>query len=301
MMGRVNLGPDSEKSPEKDRMKLIFDLGANTGDNLEYYLLKAEKVVAVEANPALVQALSQRFSAEIKEGQLTVIGKAISDELSEKAVEFHVNLDDSGHSSLVGPDGSGDRWESVFVETTTIAELVSLFGVPDYVKIDLEGLDAKILRSMFLAGITPRYVSAEAHDPAILGMLDGFGCYQSFSFIEGSGLSAKFRGFRVTTKSGTQERIDFSEMSAGPCADDLPGPWYSSSNAHKFLALRGPGWFDIHASMERPSEEEVDFALRDLFNISARRMLNDQQNEVLRSLRNPFRRRVWKKPASSKS
>ncbi len=35
--------------------KLIFDLGANRGQNLKYYLYSAKKVVAVEANPELVK------------------------------------------------------------------------------------------------------------------------------------------------------------------------------------------------------------------------------------------------------
>jgi hypothetical protein len=32
-------------------MKIIYDLGANNGDDIPYYLLKADTVVAVEANP----------------------------------------------------------------------------------------------------------------------------------------------------------------------------------------------------------------------------------------------------------
>lgn len=279
-------------------MKLIFDLGANTGDNLEYYLAKADRVIAVEANPVLTKRLSQQFESAIKSGRLVIVEKAISETASTKPVEFFVNLDDSGHSSLLGSDNSSDRWKSIQVETVTIGELVTTFGLPDYVKIDLEGLDSHILRSMFLSGIYPKYVSAEAHDPAILGMLDGFGCYKSFSFVEGSGLSKRFHSHPVTDRAGKRTRMHFSKMSAGPCADDLPGPWYSSTNAHKFLALRGPGWFDIHASMEDPSSSEIDFKVRDLFNISARRMLNDYQNEILRSLRNPFRRKVWKKPGA---
>jgi predicted RNA methylase len=40
---------------------VIYDFGANVGSNLGYYLAKADRVVAVEANPALCRAIEERF------------------------------------------------------------------------------------------------------------------------------------------------------------------------------------------------------------------------------------------------
>ena len=34
-------------------MKIIYDIGANNGDDIGYYLKKADQVIAVEANPDL--------------------------------------------------------------------------------------------------------------------------------------------------------------------------------------------------------------------------------------------------------
>ena len=33
--------------------KVIYDIGSNNGDDIPYYLMKCDKVVAVEANPLL--------------------------------------------------------------------------------------------------------------------------------------------------------------------------------------------------------------------------------------------------------
>ncbi len=41
--------------------KIIYDFGANNGDDIPYYLKKAELVVAVEANPSLCQKIEERF------------------------------------------------------------------------------------------------------------------------------------------------------------------------------------------------------------------------------------------------
>lgn len=33
-------------------MRIVYDFGANLGDNIPYHLFKSEKVIVVEANPS---------------------------------------------------------------------------------------------------------------------------------------------------------------------------------------------------------------------------------------------------------
>ena len=40
--------------------KIIYDLGAGDGSNIPYYLLKADTVVAVEANSRLCQIIKNK-------------------------------------------------------------------------------------------------------------------------------------------------------------------------------------------------------------------------------------------------
>ena len=43
--------------------KIIYDFGANNGDDIPYYLMKADEVIAVEANPKLCDVIKNRFSS----------------------------------------------------------------------------------------------------------------------------------------------------------------------------------------------------------------------------------------------
>ena len=52
--------------------KIIYDLGANNGINLDYYLKKADLVVAVEANPILVAEMQSRYADAISAKRLVI-------------------------------------------------------------------------------------------------------------------------------------------------------------------------------------------------------------------------------------
>ena len=52
-------------------MIVIYDFGANNGDDLPYYLLSADKVVAVEANPELCSLMQKRFVRRLVKAYLS--------------------------------------------------------------------------------------------------------------------------------------------------------------------------------------------------------------------------------------
>ena len=52
--------------------KIIYDLGCHNGSNIPYYLLKADVVVAVDANPKLCEIIKVKFDKEIKQNRLVV-------------------------------------------------------------------------------------------------------------------------------------------------------------------------------------------------------------------------------------
>ena len=57
---------------------LIFDVGFYNGEDTRYYLAKGARVVAFEANPALVKVGEKRFAEAIKYGQLSLHNLAIA-------------------------------------------------------------------------------------------------------------------------------------------------------------------------------------------------------------------------------
>ncbi len=58
----------SRVNPER----IIYDFGMNNGDDLPYYLEKGTQVVGVEANRSLCDLVRERYSEEIRSGQLVI-------------------------------------------------------------------------------------------------------------------------------------------------------------------------------------------------------------------------------------
>ena len=88
-MGMFMSEPMTARTRELPRV--IYDFGANNGDDLPYYLKKAERVVAVEANPALCREMEERFSAEIAEGRLRVENCVVVGEGATAEVHFYLH------------------------------------------------------------------------------------------------------------------------------------------------------------------------------------------------------------------
>lgn len=234
-------------------MKLIYDLGANNGDNLPYYLLKAERVVAVEANPVLADLIRERFAAEIAEGRLVVENAVLIAGEGGKPVPFHINTMNHRMSRFPEPVAPMDygshpsHYRRVELPSISLRELIARHGEPDYIKIDLEYYDAVVLRDMFANGIFPPLISTESQDIAIFLIMVTLGGYDSFKLIDGSQVGRDFRDHPILTREGPA-RHSFPDHAAGPCGDDLPGQWLNANSFFRHLALHGIGWRDIHAS-----------------------------------------------------
>ncbi len=68
LTARATLSPDA----------IVYDIGANNGDDTEYFLKKGLRVVAVEANPALATHVAHRFADDVMAGRLVVLNVAAS-------------------------------------------------------------------------------------------------------------------------------------------------------------------------------------------------------------------------------
>ncbi|QNP42750.1 FkbM family methyltransferase [Sphingomonas daechungensis] len=135
---------------------VIYDFGMNNGDDVEYYLLKADKVVGVEANPALCKAVEERFAQEIAAGRLVVLNVALSTEDSGRSLDFYTHKTNHVLSQLAAPDlENAEEFERVEVLCRRPSEVIRDHGAPRYVKVDLEGMDGAVLREIFRAGIHP--------------------------------------------------------------------------------------------------------------------------------------------------
>jgi FkbM family methyltransferase len=143
-------------------------VGAHRGEDTLLYLLKGFRVVAVEANPDLVAGIQRDFAPAIQSGQLTIVDKIMADRSFEKRnfyVDTRQSLWGSTHNFFIQRSKEfGHPIQVLSVETISLLDLVSVFGVPYYLKVDIEGNDLLCIQQ--LANIPeaerPHYVSIES-------------------------------------------------------------------------------------------------------------------------------------------
>lgn len=71
--------------------KFIIDFGANRGQNLEYFLKRADLVIAVEANPSLCEFIEKEFANYVAGGKLIVENCAVSEKDSNEGLVFYIH------------------------------------------------------------------------------------------------------------------------------------------------------------------------------------------------------------------
>jgi FkbM family methyltransferase len=231
-----------------EKLKIIYDLGANNGDDIPYYLKKADLVIAVEANPKLTQEMRVKYKNEITSGRLCIENCVITTNESDKLVPFYLYKKDHIVSQFLKPcDSQIINFEEVMLPSISIVDLVKKYGDPFYIKIDLEGYDQEILRSLFENKIFPEWISAESHNIEIFSLLVSSNFYKSFNLIDGGTVEKKYKSAKIQTNSG-QELFTFLPHSAGPFGEDLRTEWLTATDLFFLLAYEGLGWKDIHAT-----------------------------------------------------
>lgn len=140
---------------------LIFDVGMHRGEDTEYYLARGFRVVAVDADPAMIAQAADRFSEAVRDGRLVLVHAAVGDDQGE--VEFHLS-DQTIWSSRKPQVSARERTETrtIRVPSRRLDDLFREHGVPYYCKIDIEGWDVVCLRSLEEADELPSYISAES-------------------------------------------------------------------------------------------------------------------------------------------
>jgi FkbM family methyltransferase len=232
-----------------ENASVIYDFGANNGDNIPYYLKKAASVVAVEANPKLYEIIRQRFNQELLEQRLFVENCVLTADASSGEVDFYVHREKHHLSQFPRPsENEIGEFESVKLPSVTPKKLIANYGLPLYIKIDLERYDQVILRYLFNNDIRPPFISAEFHDIEVFCILVALGRYNSFKLVDGNTVNQVYLNSSFVDKKGNIDVYSFPCHSAGPFGGDIKGEWMSAGNFYRFLALEGLGWKDIHAT-----------------------------------------------------
>lgn len=127
---------------------LVFDVGANHGEFALVYRRLGARVLCVEPNPALAAKLRARYGApQVEEA-------AVSDTAGTATLYLG---SDSNYSTIVptwlATTRKRDRLSdvSVNVTVTTLDTLIATYGVPAFLKIDVEANELPVLRGLHTA------------------------------------------------------------------------------------------------------------------------------------------------------
>ena len=130
---------------KKSIIRTLFDIGANKGNYTLANINKYDKIVLVDANYQLCK--------EMKLPDKCVIENCIVS--SDKNVPFYINKDSDTISTAStfwineGRFSKNNSWECHNnIPTMSIDDLVNKYGIPSYIKIDVEGYEKNVIKSM---------------------------------------------------------------------------------------------------------------------------------------------------------
>jgi FkbM family methyltransferase len=148
-------GKDFEPETVKVFVKVVktcrrfFDVGANTGifSLLACAANSKISVVALEPVPRICQRLTENIRINGWTDRCATVNQAVSNEVEE--VVFHVPNSALPTSSSLNVNGFRGTYGDLFaVKATTIDAIVSEFGMPDLLKVDVEGYEDKVFEGM---------------------------------------------------------------------------------------------------------------------------------------------------------
>ena len=132
---------------------LVFDIGAHVGDRIAVFRRFGARVVAVEPQPALVKTLKLIYG---RDRAVTIEPVAVGRQAA--MLDFRLNLDNPTVSTASdafrlaangAPGWEGQVWtRTIRVPATTLDALFARYGMPAFIKIDVEGSEAEALAGL---------------------------------------------------------------------------------------------------------------------------------------------------------
>ena len=247
----------------KTRPDLIYDVGLFDGGDTAYYLFRGYNVVAIDANPLMIERAKVRFAKELQTGRLTLLNIGVS-EAPGTATFWISDVAEwsSFDKSIASRNATGYR--PLSVTTMPFPQILAEIGIPSYLKIDIEGSDRLCVDSLKGISELPKHISVEAEcvgdssvlsDEEALSMLYSLRDvgYERFKLVSQQGWTSVRANFmaqfwlrlvtsaargrlRLRGLSGVAERFTdstriatlgfrFSPGSTGPWGDEVPGGW----------------------------------------------------------------------------
>jgi FkbM family methyltransferase len=277
-------------SEEIENMPMIMDVGMHLGEDTAFYLSKGFRVVAIEAHPEFVSKNRREFEQFMKDGLLEIVPCAIAE--AKGVIPFHIFADKSDWGTIDRDYAQrnilrGASHQIVEVPCVTFQSVLEQFGVPYYLKIDIEGSDLLCVRALHGFAERPKHVSLE------LALLEMDKTFEALSHL----FSLGYRRFKIVNQAlnhkqrcpnppreGKYVDAKFNQQMSGPFGEEAAGEWMgveqtflkcrrilkaqaNFSPEGRFHYLRGIhnnlmrrlgaeplGWYDIHATTSESTQ-----------------------------------------------
>ncbi|MDZ8239917.1 MAG: FkbM family methyltransferase [Nostoc sp. ChiQUE01a] len=263
---------------------LIIDVGVHTGQDTEFYLKKGFRVIGVEADPQICKSVKERLNYYIENGQFTLLNIAVS--TKDEPITFYTNSDRTfwGTTSLDRVNKSEVLFNTPFVEITVegcrFEKILEQFGIPYYLKVDIEGTEILCVNALKHFETKPQFISIESTKSSWNALLNEFAVFKELGYQKFKAINQAEVTKQVCpspAREGQYIPYQFEYGASGLFGEETPGNWLSESEIiklykgifwnYKTLGINGiisrlPGgkmlldtlnikepWYDTHASL----------------------------------------------------
>jgi hypothetical protein len=259
----------SSNSSDKNGQWLFFDFGFFDGTDSLSYLSQGMRVVAVEADPSLVFAgwTNPSLVPYIQQGTLKILNYAIALNgvteptmttfyLNKCSKEWNSFQPSVGCRSCVPPHAEDPTKQSCTaqqVQSMPCAKVFQDYGIPVYMKADMEGAEAGCYEALkaYPKDQRPNLISGEVTDAKLVDVFAGLG-YTSFKVVkQASGHSGGWGDYAKDCRVGGAWRSYASAAAELKKVTDKVNPAPATDPCPSIVAGYGV-WYDIHASRMPP-------------------------------------------------
>jgi FkbM family methyltransferase len=128
---------------------MIFDIGANTGEWTKANINNYDKIITIEASPITFEKLVKNVSSN----KIVLLNYAVCNNDGKDITFYHADKDvlstiNKEWLTNVKSRFNNERYNEIICKTITIDNLILQYGLPELIKIDVEGGEYECIRSL---------------------------------------------------------------------------------------------------------------------------------------------------------